>query len=179
MAKRDTTSSSRSPHVIAAVLCERVLIEEDNTISVIRIIDRFQLTGVAIVVEPDDVDLAEAPLPTKLQFNALIMVRNFPREGEHQLMVQLYGPGDAPVGSEVPVTIEATGPLRGGNVQMPSTLEIVTGGTYHLSVRYAGRELARSFFEVVDQRERKRVRSLEEVLASTDDVTGVYRARKQ
>ena len=45
MAKQQAGATSTGPHLIAALVCERVLIEKDNVVSIIRVIDRITVTA--------------------------------------------------------------------------------------------------------------------------------------
>lgn len=59
MAKQQAGVATTGPHLIAALVCERVLIEKDNVMSVIRIIDRINVTAAG----PDAPDeMPEVPL---------------------------------------------------------------------------------------------------------------------
>ena len=59
MPKQQAGAKKTGPHLIAALLCERVLIEKDNVISVIRVIDRLNVAAVGPEA-PDE--MPEVPL---------------------------------------------------------------------------------------------------------------------
>src|SRR5215469_2324704 len=63
------TSSNKGPYLIAAVICERVLQEKDEAVSVIRIVDRVTLT-VPASSSPEDIP------PVPLNLNALLSFKS-------------------------------------------------------------------------------------------------------
>ena len=62
-------TESSGPYLVAALLCEKVLQEKDNTISVIRIIDRLAVTVNAL-------GSPETMQPTAVSLNALISLKS-------------------------------------------------------------------------------------------------------
>src|ERR1700730_425082 len=63
------TTESSGPYLVAALHCERVLQEKDETISVIRMVDR-------IVVTVNALGSPETIPPTSVNLNALISLKS-------------------------------------------------------------------------------------------------------
>ena len=78
--KRDPLSTNTAPLVIAAALCEYVLREPDNAVSLIRIVDKIIMTYKG--------DTLPSPIPmVTLQQHFFISLRSGNYTGEHRISV--------------------------------------------------------------------------------------------
>ncbi|MGI8809303.1 MAG: DUF6941 family protein [Acidimicrobiales bacterium] len=75
------------PHVQVATFCEKVLIEQDGVLSVIRAIDRFILSGNVAAGAP-----AELPEGGILQTTLLIVLRAGDAQGRHPVVIRPQQP---------------------------------------------------------------------------------------
>ena len=167
--------NSEGPYIVAALLVERLLVEQDSTVSAIRIVDRFHAEGIAqvIAVTGTDVSSAYLPIPEPVEFTLLIMAKDFPHEGADELTIELIDPlGQSPLGVAEQI-VDINGSLHGGSLAVPVKFALGVGGIHWISIRYHGRELTRSAFEFDDQR-------IREVIASDADIVPgatVYQSR--
>ena len=173
--KHAAGQDSRAPYIMAAVMCELARQDKDETMSAIRIVDRFQIDGRVQVVEAEGVDLSDAYLPFRLSFTILIMLKAFPKPGIQTITLQPYGPNGASIGEEIPVDLTVNGIMLGANLRMQSDLTVAESGIHWMSVRYRGRELTRMTFEVEDRRTRERISETD----APDPTIMVYRKRDQ
>lgn len=75
------------PHVQVATFCEKVLIEQDGVLSVIRAIDRFMLSGNVAAGAPP-----ELPEGGILQATLLIVLRSGDAQGRHPVVIRAQQP---------------------------------------------------------------------------------------
>lgn len=128
------------PYLGSALLCDRVLVEANGTISIIRAIDR-----VTIVVPPD------LPVPVYPFTGTLVVgLRGAPAGADDILLVVCRDPN----GHELFRTeyyLEYGGALAGTNVSAELSLVLPMPGVYTFDVQLNGRFLSRVFLEVVRQ----------------------------
>jgi hypothetical protein len=135
MAKKRTTADNDAPPLLAAALiCERVLQETDNVLSLIRVVDT--------------VTLPPEPVPAKdelvgLPLSVLLLFKTGDARGKRQILVTLVKPSGA---KEPAVLVEYDfgSPEEGGhNVHMPVRLKWEQEGLYHFDVVLGGTQLTR------------------------------------
>ena len=133
------------PFLAMAVLCERVLDEKDNTLSLIRIVDRVTRL---VPTGPGAVGLP-APQPIPLQL--VLGFRSGAARGSQQIAVQV----ETPSGLKLPenaFTILLEGEDRGANVILNlQTLTLDQEGIYWFDVLLTGRRLTRVSLRIVHQ----------------------------
>jgi hypothetical protein len=144
-ADQSNAQAVRPPYVAAAFLCERLLQEKaDDTLSAIRIIDRFQLNGTVQIVDDPGVDVADVDLPVLLRFVIVVSLTTFPRLGRQTITLQPFGPDGIPLGDENPVDLTVSGGIAGATLRMEAEILVAHSGPHWFSVRYRGRELTRT-----------------------------------
>ena len=113
MAKRRKKLQPGGPYVGCAVLCEKVLQERDNVISLIRIIDRTIISGRG----PD----APEELPSfPLTQTVFVALKSGLARGKYMIAIQPHSPSGRPVGESIQVPALFEGDERGVNV-MPQS----------------------------------------------------------
>ena len=120
------------PHLTAALICERLLLEQDGVASAIRIIDRvFFITG------PDG-----EPLQPQQPFTLVINLKSGAARGSYTVGVRM----EKPSGEEVPL-LEAPvffeGEERGANIVLQAVFEPDGAGLYWFDVLFEGERLTR------------------------------------
>ena len=96
------TPHSTGPFVAVAALCEKVIQDTDNTVSVIRIVDRVTITATG--PEPPE----QMP-PHNLGLTALVMLRRGEARGRHQIRIRPEAPGgEERLAVEVPAHFEGS-----------------------------------------------------------------------
>ena len=113
-AAADTASPSSSqeralPYLQAALLCDRVLVEQDGTVSVMRTIDRFTFTIPA--------SEATEPLPPiPLRCWLLAVIRSGGTGGRFDFRLDIVAPsGRRRDSAAIPFDIDGSSPGNGGN----------------------------------------------------------------
>jgi hypothetical protein len=120
------------PHLTAALICERVLNEQDGVVSAIRVIDR-----VFFVTDEDG-----NPLMPQQPFTLFISLKAGAARGSFKLAVELEKPSGEQVPMlEAPVFLE--GEDRGVNIVLNAAFEPDTAGLYWFDVFFEGERLTR------------------------------------
>lgn len=126
-----SAGENTGPHLLAAVLCEKVLQEQDGVLSVIRIVDRLTQTASG----PD----APAQMPPFIAPNLTLLValRSDQARGRYGIKIRPEAPG----GFQLP-SVEQAIPLQAGptgaNVIMPLVMPISEEGVYWFDVFLTG-----------------------------------------
>lgn len=124
-------SHSTGPHLIAALLCEKVLQEQDGVLSAIRIIDRLEQTAVG----PDAPD--EMPPFVVNNLTLLVTIKADQARGRYGIKIRPEAPGGILLPPmEQAVTIQSG--VGGINVLMPFVLAIQAEGVYWFDVFLTG-----------------------------------------
>lgn len=133
------------PHVQVATFCEKVLIEQDGVISVIRSIDRFILSASAAAGAP-----AELPEGGILQTTLLIILRAGDAKGRHPVVIRAQQPSGAYLPDQ---SFDATFERdeHGVNLILNMALPIIEG-LYWCEVLVGERELTRVPLRIMYQR---------------------------
>lgn len=128
------------PYLQAALLCERVLVEKDETVSAVRIVDR---------VTAAQMPTAEIPVATNLSLLVMLKFGDAP----DPLLVEAEM--TSPVGQKVFIVKQevvkpktAPGGLAGANVFGPMLLPLHVAGIYTTVVRINAKEVTRIFLEL-------------------------------
>ncbi len=126
-----TTDPHTGPHLTMAVLCEKVLHEQDGVISAIRIIDQLTQTATG----PDAPEQMTPFLVNNLTM--LITIKSDQARGRHGIRVRPEAPGGVQLPAlEQAITIQS-GPT-GVNLIMPLILPIDREGAYWFDVFLTG-----------------------------------------
>lgn len=132
---------TEGPFLQAALICDRVLQEQDGTLSAIRIIDRV----LRLVGDPDS-DLE----PFQQQIWLLIAFKSGAARGRFQVTIQVEKPsGEA--GPQVKLPVHFEGEDRGVNIVLPTLFEADMEGLYWFDVNFSGTRVTRMPLRVVYQ----------------------------
>jgi len=118
------------PHLLAALLCERVLEEKDGVKSLIRVIDR-------IVTRAGGVDVPETMPPVSISLTLFLVIKAGKEgSGKHQLKVKLVHPASTqPTEMIQGVNIDKA-EERGIEVKMLLNLNLKLEGLYWFEVYF-------------------------------------------
>jgi hypothetical protein len=133
-------NDSGGPHLNAALICERVLAEQDGVLSPIRLIDRaFFITG-------ED----GAPLNPQLPFTLMISLKSGSARGSYTIQVRMEKPSTEQVPLlEAPVFFE--GEERGANLIVQTALVPDGPGLYWFDVLFEQQRITRIPMRVIYQ----------------------------
>lgn len=138
------TTESSGPYLVAALLCERVLQEKDETISVIRMVDR-------IVVTVNALGSPETIPPTPVNLNALISLKSGSARGRGTVKWRVETPSGLKLPDQLlPVLFE--GDDRGVNLIVALNLVIDQEGVYWFHVLLEEKLLTRIPLRILYQR---------------------------
>lgn len=114
------------PYLIAAVLCEKVLQEKDETVSIIRMIDRITLT-VPASTSPDTLP----PLP--LNLTLFLSFKSGSARGRNTIKLRIESPSGIKLPEQLlPILFE--GEDRGANLILALNLVIDQEGVYWFDI---------------------------------------------
>lgn len=120
------TTESSGPYLVAALLCEKVLQEKDETISVIRIIDRITLT-VSALGSPETIP------STTINLSALISLKSGSAKGRGTVKLRVETPSGLKLPDQLlPVLFE--GDDRGVNLIIAFNMVIDQEGVYWFDI---------------------------------------------
>lgn len=138
------TTESSGPYLVAALLCERVLQEKDETISVIRMVDR-------IVVTVNALGSPETIPPTPVNLNALISLKSGSARGRGTVKWRVETPSGLKLPDQLlPVLFE--GDDRGLNLIVALNLVVDQEGVYWFHVLLEEKLLTRIPLRILYQR---------------------------
>jgi len=121
--------SDKGPYLNAALLCEKVLEEQDGVRSLIRVVDR--VTNAAAGQDPP----SEMPSFT-ISLMCVIFMKAGEARGRYAIKLRPEDPSGHKVGdAEVPVQFEPPG-NRGITLQMPLNIQIDLEGVYWFDVLF-------------------------------------------
>jgi|SRR5437867_1744584 len=134
---------SGGPYLNMAVLCEKVLREQDGIMSVIRVVDRLTITPPP--------DAPEQMPPTSLNLMLAVVLRAGVMQGQMNVGLSLTTPAgiDNQIGS-IPVLLE--GQDRGVNLVTNLNLTVGEQGLYWISVYLERQLLTRVPLRILYQR---------------------------
>jgi hypothetical protein len=129
------------PYLQAALLCEKALQETDGVISLIRIVDRWTVSG------PSE-DMPQ----TAIQATMVLMFKSGFHRGPGRLTITPTSPRDAPMPAiEVPVHFEGDED-RGVNVVLPMAFPVQESGVYWFDVALDGQTVSHIPLRVIYHR---------------------------
>ena len=138
------TTENSGPYLVAALLCERVLQEKDETISVIRMVDR-------IVVTVNALGSPETIPPTPVNLSALISLKSGSARGRGTVKWRVETPSGLKLPDQLlPVLFE--GDDRGVNLIVALNLLIDQEGVYWFNVILEEKLLTRIPLRILYQR---------------------------
>jgi len=138
------TTESSGPYLVAALLCEKVLQEKDETISIIRMIDRITLSVNAL-------GSSETIPSTTLNLNALISLKSGSARGRGIVKLRVETPSGLKLPDQLlPVLFE--GDDRGVNLIVAFNMVIDQEGVYWFNVLLDERFLTRVPLRILYQR---------------------------
>jgi hypothetical protein len=119
-------ASRSGPHVSLAVICEKVLTEQDGVISVIRVIDRIINTVAGL-------DVPEQMPPMDLAFVLVVTLKSDAARGRHTVKLRPETPsGHQLPEHEIPILFE--GEDRGTNIIVNFGIRVEEEGLYWFDV---------------------------------------------
>jgi hypothetical protein len=138
------TTESSGPYLVAALLCEKVLQEKDETISVIRMIDRITLT-VSTLGSPETIP------STIINLSALISLKSGSARGKGIVKLRVETPSGLKLPDQLlPVLFE--GDDRGVNLIVAFNMVIDQEGVYWFDVLLEEQLLTRVPLRILYQR---------------------------
>jgi hypothetical protein len=125
------------PYVAAALICERVIQEKDDVISVIRVVDRVE-----IKIQTQDPNVKLQDVVPGIQLTGLISIKSGPFKGKGVISLD----GESPSGkvkqlAELPVELQ--GDDNGQNVVLNIVIASQEDGLHWFNVRFNGSLLSR------------------------------------
>lgn len=132
------------PHVQLATFCDKVLVERDGVLSVIRAIDRIMVVAAGQNV-PTEIPEGQRVTPT-----LVVSLRSDQATGRHTVTID----GEQPDGSHLPTAtfdVMFEGADRGVNAVIPMVLE-PQEGLYWFNVRLGDQLLSRVPLRIMYQR---------------------------
>jgi hypothetical protein len=130
------------PYLQAALLCEKALQETDGVVSVIRIVDRWFVSGPT-----------EEMLQTAIQATMVLMFKSGFHRGPERLTITAITPRDERIlpAMEIPVHFEGDED-RGINVLMPMLFPVHEPGIYWFEVALRGETITHIPLRVIYHR---------------------------
>lgn len=129
----------KGPYVAMACFCERVLVEQDGTLSAIRIVDR-------VAVSKD----AALPANAAQGIYILISLKSGDFKGSGEVYLQIYSPSEKPLGfTGERVKLDLRGEDNGHNVIIQTGVPLDEEGVYWFDVMFNDRLLTRMPVSVV------------------------------
>lgn len=139
--------SSPKPFVQVACICEKVLIEPDNVVSLIRIVDTMSVGIRAIGPGDLQIEVPKDAPSLGLPMTAFVMLKSGDVIGEHEIGMRLNRPdkGPSPV-RKWPVVF--SGGEHGANLRIQFTLPSAEPGLYWFDVLWGDEVLTRIPFRL-------------------------------
>ena len=130
---------STGPYLLAALICERVITENDGVLSIVRIIDRLAHS----LTEPN---VVMSPITYPLTY--LIILKSGTARGTYQVSINVENPaGLITVGPSMTILLE--GEDRGQNIIMKTAMTFNSDGLYWFLVMLDDQEITRIPFRVM------------------------------
>lgn len=132
------------PYLIAAILCEKVLQEKDETVSIIRMIDRITLT-VPASISPETLP----PLP--LNLTLFLAFKSGNARGRNTIKLRIESPSGIRLPEQlVPILFE--GEERGANLILGLNMVVDQEGVYWFDIFLEEDRITRIPLRVLYQR---------------------------
>ncbi len=139
---------TEGPFLQAALICERVLVEQDGVLSIIRIVDR--LIRHAPADGPDELEAFSQEL------QIVLLMKSGAARGRFELTIGVEKPSGEQ-GETISVPVHFEGEDRGVQVTMPVSFEADQEGLYWFDIGFEGERLTRMPLRVVYQRDARAV----------------------
>ena len=137
-------NENSGPYLVAALLCEKILQEQDGTISIIRIVDRLAIT-VSALSSPETMPL------TPINLQALISLKSGSAKGRETLIVKAETPSGLKLFEQLfPVLFE--GDDRGMNIVITLNIIAEQEGVYWFEITLDNQFLTRIPLRILYQR---------------------------
>ncbi len=138
------TTTKDGPYLIAALICEKILQEKDETVSIIRMVDRVTLTTQA-ALSPETLP------PMALSLNAFISFKSGSARGRHTVKLSIETPSGLKLPEQLlPVLFE--GEDRGVNLILGINIVVDQEGVYWFDVLLENVLLTRIPLRILYQR---------------------------
>jgi uncharacterized protein DUF6941 len=137
-------SETGGPWLQMAVICEKVLQEQDGVLSVIRVIDRVNVTAQGIAT-PEEMP------PTNLTFPAVITLKSGFCRGRYDLKIVPITPSGKSLKENI-VSVQLDGEDRGMNILINLVFQANEEGLYWFEIYVQNQLLTRMPLRVVYQR---------------------------
>lgn len=135
------TDDTSGPHLSAALICERVLNEQDGVASIVRIIDRVMFV----------VDEGGEPVDKQYVFFMYLSFKSGAARGAHDIEIRMEKPSGL-TGPSIKASALFEGEERGVNIVMQSALEPDEQGLYWFDVLLNGERVTRIPLRVIYQK---------------------------
>jgi hypothetical protein len=145
--------SSARPYLAAALMCERVLEEKDQVLSIIRVVDNFY-------IQPVPKDLPNEAKPVAPFVAVLAFKKSFAETSpiKHTVKLVLYGPSGKVVktagqAEEAVISFVFEAEKTGANIVVNALLSAndIAFGTYWYQVTVDGEEVTRIPFRLLER----------------------------
>lgn len=133
------------PFLAAALLCERVLTEQDGVISLIRIVDRLTHTVVGPQAPP------EMP-PVRISWQLVLIFKSGAARGRAEVVLRLEAPSGLRIPQQTVLPVFFEGEDRGVQLVAGLDLELTQEGLYWIDVLLEDRLMTRVPLRVIYQR---------------------------
>lgn len=141
--------SESGPYLVAALLCEKVLQEKDETVSIIRMIDRVTLT-VPASLSPETLP----PLPLTLML--FLAFKSGSARGRHTIKLRIESPSGIKLPEQLlPVLFE--GEDRGANLNLALNMVVDQEGVYWFDILLEAELITRIPLRILYQRVGQRI----------------------
>lgn len=110
-----------------AVLCEKVLQEQDGVLSVIRVVDRIIQTAIGP-------EAPEEMPPVPINLTVVVVLKSGSALGRNNVRITLDGPSGLPVGPEISLPVHFEGDERGSNLVLNLGFQAEDEGLYWFNV---------------------------------------------
>lgn len=135
---------SNGPFLSAALICEKVLQEKDDAVSIIRVVDRVTLTVPAI-------NAPEKLPPTPINVYVFISLKSGSAKGSHTLKLRVEAPSGLRQPEQLlPVLLE--GEDRGANLIVALNMFVDQEGLYWFDIFFEEQMLTRIPLRILYQR---------------------------
>jgi hypothetical protein len=148
MARARKQVTKGGPYLAAALICERVLADQDGAMSAIRIVDQFTLT--LDPATPPELPSKEHPIPVTLSI--LLILKTGDSPGEHAIRLDMqYPSGKSETAFEQKIQFQPQ-PQSGANLRFNVTIRVHSSGLFWMDVFLDSKRITRMPFQITIQR---------------------------
>ncbi len=116
------------PHLVTAIICEKVLEEKNGVKTAVRIVDRFTRTVTSSGPDPDTIP------PMTRQLNLLVRFKKGESGSKHDLKLDMINPDGNSTGTLSQTLVFEGGPDRGIDMVLPLDVQFDRDGIYWIDV---------------------------------------------